>query len=436
MGNNTLFRRIGSIAVAVLLLIYVGYQIYVSHYNGLKTETATYADLSSSIDTTGFIIRNEELVYSRYDGVLNYTLDDGEKTAFGGTVAELYPTEDDASAHNRIARIDEELSRLSVLENPTEMTSSNPKTLGSQISKSVSTLLTDLKSGSFTTLSNDKNDLYLLMSQKQIVTGAEDSASYAAYIDNLKSERAQLSATAAASSGTVTSPASGYFIHSTDGYENAVDIDNVMDLTVSDVRALQEGEAGGTTDGTVIGKVAKEFNWYIACIVDENDLVRLDRTTNVNVEMPFATAEEIPAQVVQINKDETSGDAVVILQCSYMNTDLAAARKEPVRINLKSYSGVLVNEKAIHFADVTVTDTDADGNVTEHVEKNVKGVYIKSGSRVRFVQVFSDATIDGYAVCKLNLSSSEKEQLVTSKTIQLYDEVIVEGTDLYDGKML
>ena len=48
----------------------------------------------------------------------------------------------------------------------------------------------------------------------------------------------------------------------------------------------------------------------------------------------------------------------------------------------------------------------------------------------------SDATIDGYAVCKLNLSSSEKEQLVTSRTIQLYDEVIVEGTDLYDGKML
>ena len=43
---------------------------------------------------------------------------------------------------------------------------------------------------------------------------------------------------------------------------------------------------------------------------------------------------------------------------------------------------------------MTVTDTDTDGNVTEHVEQNVKGVYIKSGSRVRFVQVFSDATID------------------------------------------
>ena len=168
MGSNTLFRKISSIAVAILLLIYVGYQIYRSQYTGFKTETAMYADLSASIDTTGFIIRNEELVYSRYDGVLNYTLDDGEKTAFGGTVAELYPAEEDAAAHNRMLRIDEELTRLAVLENPTEVASSNPKNIGSQINKTVTGLLSDLKSGAFSSISNDKNDLYLLMAKSRL----------------------------------------------------------------------------------------------------------------------------------------------------------------------------------------------------------------------------------------------------------------------------
>ena len=43
MGSNTLFRKISSIAVAILLLIYVGYQIYRSQYTGFKTETAMYA---------------------------------------------------------------------------------------------------------------------------------------------------------------------------------------------------------------------------------------------------------------------------------------------------------------------------------------------------------------------------------------------------------
>ena len=75
--NNPLIRKIGATAVAVLLLIYVGYQIYLSQYTGLTTETAMYSTVSDSIDTTGFIIRNEELIRTNYNGVLNYTLDDG-----------------------------------------------------------------------------------------------------------------------------------------------------------------------------------------------------------------------------------------------------------------------------------------------------------------------------------------------------------------------
>ena len=55
--------------------------------------------------------------------------------------------------------------------------------------------------------------------------------------------------------------------------------------------------------------------------------------------MPFATAETIPAEVVKINRDEASGDAVAILKCSYMNTDLAAARKEPLREYARSLMG-------------------------------------------------------------------------------------------------
>ena len=119
-----------------------------------------------------------------------------------------------------------------------------------------------------------------------------------------------------------------------------------------------------------------------------------------------------------------------------MNSDLASARMETLRINISSYSGVLVPESAVHFADVVAHETDEDGNEVDVTYENIRGVYVKSGSRLRFVQIFSDATINGYAICKVSLSTEEREQLVTGDTIQLYDEVVVEGTDLYDGKML
>ena len=158
--NNPLIRKIGATAIAVLLLVYVGYQIYLSQYTGLKTETATYSTVSETIDTTGFIIRDEEIVDTNYNGVLNYTVDDGEKVAAGGVLAETYPTEEDAAAQNRIARIDDELERLAVLETPEESgTSSNPKTIGSQVNEKVTSLLTELKSGSMENVTDERNDL-------------------------------------------------------------------------------------------------------------------------------------------------------------------------------------------------------------------------------------------------------------------------------------
>lgn len=433
--NNPLIRKIGATAVAVLLLIYVGYQVYLSQYTGLKTEAATYSTVSESIDTTGFIIRDEEVISSSYSGVLNYTVDDGEKVAEGGAIAEIYPTEEDAAVQNRIARIDDELNRLSALETPSDSTASNPKLIGSQISKKITSILGALKSGSMSDVTDERNDLQLLLSQRQVVTGKESSGDYAAHVNELHEERIALTQSASVSIGTVSSPAAGYFIRSVDGYENAVSLDDVTSLSVSDVRALEEEEPAGT-DTESIGKVAKDFNWYIACILTENDLVRLDRTTKVTVEMPFATVEQIPAEVVKINRDSETGEAAVILKCTYMNSDLASARMETLRINISSYSGVLVPESAVHFADVVAHETDEDGNEVDVTYENIRGVYVKSGSRLRFVQIFSDATINGYAICKVSLSTEEREQLVTGDTIQLYDEVVVEGTDLYDGKML
>ena len=433
--NNPLIRKIGATAVAVLLLIYVGYQVYLSQYTGLKTEAATYSTVSESIDTTGFIIRDEEVISSSYSGVLNYTVDDGEKVAEGGAIAEIYPTEEDAAVQNRIARIDDELNRLSALETPSDSTASNPKLIGSQISKKITSILGALKSGSMSDVTDERNDLQLLLSQRQVVTGKESSGDYAAHVNELHEERIALTQSASASIGTVSSPAAGYFIRSVDGYENAVSLDGVTSLSVSDVRALEEEEPAGT-DTESIGKVAKDFNWYIACILTENDLVRLDRTTKVTVEMPFATVEQIPAEVVKINRDSETGEAAVILKCTYMNSDLTSARMETLRINISSYSGVLVPESAVHFADVVAHETDEDGNEVDVTYENIRGVYVKSGSRLRFVQIFSDATINGYAICKVSLSTEEREQLVTGDTIQLYDEVVVEGTDLYDGKML
>ena len=434
--KNTLVRRIGATAVALLLFVYVGYQIYLSQYKGLDTEAALYSTVSQAIDTTGFVVREEYVISSSVKGVLNYTVDDGERTAAKGVIAELYPTEDDAAAHNRIDRIDDELTQLAVLENPSDITTSNPKLIGGQISDKITNILTSIRKGNIEDVEAEKNTLQLLMAQKQVITGVEKPEDYSAYTEALRLEKMRLQYSSAKSTGTVTSPEAGFFIQNVDGYENAVDIEHITDLKTEDIRALLAENSEFTPGKNVLGKVATDFKWYILCEIDENDYVKLDRTTYVTVEMPFASVEKIPAEIIQVNRDNKTGGAALIIECAHMNSDLAAVRKEPLRINISEHSGVLVNEKAIHFSDVTVFETDEEGNETEVVYQDVKGVYVKYGSRLRFVQVFSDTSVNGYAICKTTLSADEKEQLVTNRTIRMYDEVVIGGSDLYDGKIL
>ena len=435
MGNS-IIRRIGATIVAVLLLVYVAYQFYLARYTGVDTETAMYSTVSETIDTTAFIVRSEHLVKSGVKGVLNYTVDNGERTAAGGIIARAYPSEEDASARNRIDRIDDELTRLAVLENPGEIVTSNSKLIGGQVSDKIVSMLESMRKGTIDDVEQQKNDLQLLLSQKQIITGVESAEEYTKHLDALRAERNELLASSAAHTGIVKAPAAGYFIQSLDGYEDAVDIEYVSSLSVQDINALINEDRAKEQNGRVLGKIAKDFKWYVVCVIDENDYVRLDRTTDITLEMPFATAEKIPAKIIDINRDLETGEAALIIECLYMNADLASTRKEPLRINISEHSGVLVNEKAIHFNDVVVSETDADGNETETVYENVKGVYIKYGSRIRFVQVFSDATVNGYAICKTTLTTAEREQLVTGRTIEMYDEVVLGGTDLYDGKII
>ena len=96
--SNKVFKRVAATLLAVLLLFYVGLQIYNSNHSSIQTETATYMTASDTIETTGYIVRNETYLTSDAGGVLNYVLEDGESVKENGVVAQIYASAEDAVA--------------------------------------------------------------------------------------------------------------------------------------------------------------------------------------------------------------------------------------------------------------------------------------------------------------------------------------------------
>ncbi len=429
-------KKIQSIAAALLtflLLVYVGYQIYLSNHKGIRTETAMYGSVSDTVQAQGFAIRSESVITDSFSGVLSYRVADGARVSRGGVIADIFASENDAAVRNRVDRLEREIASLQALSAPTGFFISNPSMISTQIYNAMGEIFSEVRNNNFSEISDLKENLQTVLNRKQLIIGEENTEDFQQRIAELQSERDALAASVGYSINTIVSPAAGYFISSTDGFENVVDVSKIAEITPERVRDLL-GRERGTGLGSSVGKICSDFSWYLVCVFSDNDMLRFEDITEVNLDIPFASTETIPATIIAKNRDSQTGDTAVVFECSYMDSDIASVRNEPVQINVQTYSGVLVNEKALRFCDVPYTEYDEEGNPTEKVQKNVKGVYVQNGRQLEFVQIFTEKTVNGYAICKTELSAAERAALVTDSTIQLYDNVVIEGTDLYDGK--
>lgn len=427
-------RKMLSLCGGLLLLIYVGYQVFQFNKRDIETEVATYATVSEGFQARAFVLRDEEPVLDSYSGILNYSIQDGSRVAQGGTIAEIFQNESDATAKSKIERLNTEIEMLDSLSGPSDYVA-NPDLLTKQIATAAEGLLRTVRTGDYALLNQRRDAFQKALNQRSIILGSEKVEDYDARIEELKQERDAIAGAAHDRIGFITSPAAGYFISAIDGYEEQVSTADVDDLTTADIDKLFDMQPGAVHTAA-IGKICKQFDWYLVCKVKEEDMIKLQDLETVEIEVPFATTARIPATIHARNRNMETGETALVLSCTYMDTDLARIRDETIKVNARTYSGVLVNEKSIFFNTIETTETAEDGTVQTVRHEKVKGVYIKKGERLEFVQIFSDKTINGYAICRTELTEEDYENLVTDSTIHQYDHVVVGGADLYDGKLV
>lgn len=403
--------------------------------NNLITEEALYGEVVDSIQTQGFAIRMESVINPNYTGVLNYRVANGSRVSSGGVIADIFMSESDAAAQNMADRMEREIQSLSALSRPMDAYVSASTALGEQIYDDLSDVMLDIQQGDFSGVTQTKEALLLSLSRKQVLSGQESAEDYAQRVSELKREKDSITNGTGQSMNSIKAPKAGYFITYADGLERAVSIDEVENLTPKKLEHLL-AEEKGTVSQQCIGKICEDFKWYMACLFDDDAMIKFEGVEEVTLDIPFASTATIPAKVVARNRDADSGKTAVVFECTYMDADLATVRNENVQVNVKTYSGVLVNEKALRFLDIEYQETDEKDNTVTKVKENVKGVYVVYGGQLEFVQVFTEKDVNGYAVCKLELSEDEQKNLVTDHTIRLYDKVVVGGVDLYDGKVV
>ena len=426
--SNTLIKKLLIIFVSLLILVYIGYQIYNLQGIKLQTETAVYSTLNDSIDTKGYVIRDETIISNTTDGVVTYLLDDGEKVSNGGTVAEIYQSANDVMTQKEIDVIDEELSALKQLNSSAAALTTNLNTVNKQIQQQIRTLLLDINDEQYQKVQKDRSEVLYLLNQHSITTGKTQN--FNNKISELQNKRDSLKNSFQKRIGTISSPNPGYFVSKVDGFENRFRYEDVLSLLPENLTSAPQQPS--EIDPHSVGKVISGPGWYIACLVPSDDVLRVKLGEDVRITLPFASASGLPCRVEAINQPDKQSDAVVVLRCDYMNEELSLIREETMKLDVNSYSGILISKRSLHEDVLTKTVEDEEGNISA-VQERVQGVYTVYGKEIVFKQIIPLYANNNYIICK---ETPSKDELFNGETVKMYDEVVTEGTNLYNGKII
>lgn len=429
--RKTIVKRILIGLGIALVLAYIVFLFVTTNFlgsNNISTEITYRAKAEDVVKTTGLVVREEEIVNASASGVLVYDVADGDKVKGGGSIATVYNNEQDVASLKRIEEINKRITFLESLGGASNTVNVGIDTINKQINDKLIFLEKKINSREFDTIEPAEEDLMTSVYRKQMITGEQGNLEEK--ISSLEAERDSLQSSTGKPAGVIKSESSGYFVSAVDGYENKVDVSKLDRMTYDELDAITPDE---TADASSIGKLIKGVNWYLVCTVTADEASNISRNSDeLSVRMPYALTETIPAKLYSVNQSTDPDHTVVILQCNYMSSGISRVRKEPIEIIVNTYEGLKISKKALHDDEVEYTVTGKDGKETTG-KKTVQGVYVEYGNELVFKQVDIAFSGDEYIICN---ETPPEGVLYSGSTVTLYDKVVVEGGDLFDGKLI
>lgn len=411
-------KIIGIAVVAFVVVFYICCQVYISvNRNSITTEVAIAASEKKTLNVDMFIVRDEKIITATGSNIVS-AVDDSTRVGANDTVA--YSFADSTSAGNilRMREISKELDYYSSLVNQSVSISGDTTIHDNRIMKDLMSFSAMIASGDFSSLDTAGAELRDAITSRQTATGVQLELSDV--INELEAEYSSLKS----STGKYTeikSGGTGYYISGIDGYENLLDYDNVDSWTISDIENVMAAEPAVAASNQ-IGRLVHGYYWYLACIVDTSNINTLREGSRRTITFPDSSVDDITATVHRIRSDVSTGKSLLIFKCNSMSADLATLRNEHAVIILEEISGYRVDNRAIRSN-----------------EDNEMGVYVIKGSVMRFKKLEIAYSGDDYSIVTTPFLRNDDEKMKkVSKAdyIGVFDEYIVNGQDLYDGKII
>lgn len=403
--NSAWTRAVIVVLSLFVILVFVG-QVFFTNKSDIVVETVYQYEFDEEIPFDGVYMRDETPVYDMDPGVLSYECDDGSKVGKSSVVARRYRSDNDVTYRRQVESLKNQIAVLESAEKLIGTDNSQLDAISAQINEGHSKVISCIISGDYDSAEGQQNELLEAMCKREITL--KESADYSLRKQFLNSEIGRLNALLSGDVKEITANGTGFFASKVDGYEDEISFDSIDKMTEEYIgqvvaRPYKQGASAG-----VVGKLIQDYRWRVAAVIENVNLADVNEGSTITLRVGSST-QLLEAKVVSV-KPCGEKKAVYVFECDKLNSSVVTGRIAKFKIVKNSYGGLRVPMFALR-----------------RNENNEQGVYVVHGQSLVFKRVNVVYWGEDYVICEQNPDDGY---------LMMYDEVVVEGMDLYDGKVI
>lgn len=426
--------HMGRLALTFLLLcliIYTCYHAMGSSSGSLLTTPARAISDAQIIGGEAWLFRDEVLLTSPREGLVNTVAVSGEKVGKNDVLTEVWTgaaTEQLEREQLKLDALNRTVRTLEASLPPEGETVTLAESYRAAAKQTLSSIQAAVRSGNLSLLSEMEQELLVTLNRYGALTGEAEALQEA-----LRQARADRDAMLTGERSVLTNTVSSayyYALSEVDGYEEQFTHQALVNLTAASFRELKGGgdpndgyfngdhSNGGDTigedsggEGFVVGKLCYGYSWHLA--VEFSDGGELfEEGVSYTVRFPENNGMELELICERLLEEE-GAETVVILRSDVTPAAFRYLRSQTVEITVGSMDGIYIPEQALVMRDGT------------------SGVYVFEDSTVRFRRIRVLYTGDGYLIAAAEDDSPENGIAY----LALNDLMVTSGKNLYDGKV-
>ncbi len=406
---------LGFLIIAFVLIVAVN--VMSSYGSRLETTIVRSGSEESIVSADGYIFRDQTVILAPESGYLYCEVPEDERVSRGEVVMSLYKNEVNVAANSELKKIDEQISELSKGLRTSDVFSSDTAKIEQTISQSLRVVPKAGARNDMASVAEIGESVNELIEKRRIISGEAESVDRNKELEKLKQQKLELEQKYNIERTLIHAPKSGAFTSRIDGMEEKTTLAALDGINAEYLKELNKSYKTAQTReqasaGEPIGKIVNNFSWSIAALVPANSVEGLKVGNTLNIRFSDIGIETMEGTVSKITAEDSDKVILVVTSNKYIDM-IYSMSKAKVEFVKDTFGGFRIPAKALRMTDGEM------------------GVYVVRSNKARFIPVELLYNGKDWVVVEEKLESAENPIV-----LKLYDELIISGRDIYEGKVV